>query len=343
MSSPGNNQADTTAEHSAAAMPRDLEFSIVSGAKEDLLFGCLMSLESVMRSSIYTWSVTVTCNTPGDGLAERLSDQFPFVTAVENTESRGFAANHNRVLETSSARYVWLLNDDLVLLPGSVDKVVEFMDEPGNARVAVVSPKLLNPDGSLQPSTYSFPTMPQILLAYSGLRERPLTDRLLRLAAPVLRARPGSSRFWDHGSTVVVDTLRGACVAVRMAAVDEVGRMVEVSIVGGEETEWHHRFREHAWKVVFFADASVIHHGSQTVKSGARSFYPEYLKGALHFFKARRSATLFGFYCSSLLAVFGARLAVARLRGDASGVDLARRYAAVTREAMRRLAHAASR
>src|SRR6266550_2772768 len=89
MSSADSNQTDTATGLSTSAMPRDLEFSIVSGAKEELLFGCLMSLESVMRSSIYTWSVTVTCNSPGDGLAERLSHQFPFVKAVENKESRG--------------------------------------------------------------------------------------------------------------------------------------------------------------------------------------------------------------------------------------------------------------
>jgi GT2 family glycosyltransferase len=288
-----------------------------------------------MRGSRYTWRITAICNTPGTGLAQRLAERFPAVRTVENAEPRGFAANHNTVLASSDARYVWLLNDDIVMLPGSVDKVIEFMDSPESANVAVVSPRLLNTDGSLQPSTYSFPSMPQIMLAYSGLREHAFTDRVLRLTAPILRSRKGSSRFWEHDATVIVDTLRGACVAVRMEAVREVGPMVEVALVGAEETEWHHRFQAHGWTVVFFADASVIHHGSQTVSDGSRNLYPEYLKGALHFFRARRPAPLFAMYCVSLLAMYRTQMALARLRRDPAALDLARRYAAVTTEVMR--------
>jgi N-acetylglucosaminyl-diphospho-decaprenol L-rhamnosyltransferase len=330
----------SSAPETGAATPRnnlDLEFSIVSGSREQLLFECIASIHDVLRDSRYTWQITATCNTPGTGLAQRLVERFPALRTIENAEQRGFAANHNTVLASSTARYVWLLNDDLVLLPDSIELVTKFMDAPENALVAVVSPRLLNPDGSLQPSTYSFPSMPQTLLAYSGLRERALTDRLLRLAAPILRARKGSSRFWDHDATLVVDTLRGACVAVRMAAVREVGPMTEVALVGSEETEWHHRFHARGWKVVFFAGASVIHHGSQTVADGSRNLYPEYLKGALYFFRTRRPAPLFAVFCASLLAMYGAQIFVARLRRDPIALDLARRYAAVTRNAMRSL------
>lgn len=312
----------------------DIEFSVISGSREELLFDCIASLDEVMTTSRYKWKVTAVCNAAGTGLAQRLKERFQNLDTIENATPQGFAANHNMVLASSSARYVWLLNDDLVMLPQSVDKITEFMDDPSNARVAVVSPRLLNTDGSLQPSTYSFPSMPQIILAHSGYREHRFTDRILRLVAPILRARKGSSRFWSHDATVVVDTLRGACVAVRLAAVRDVGLMTEVSLVGAEEPEWHDRFRRHGWKVVFFADASVIHHGSQTV-SGSGNLYPEYLKGALHYFRARRSAPVFALYCATLLTMYGAKMAIARIRGDSAAFDLARRYATVAREAMR--------
>jgi hypothetical protein len=313
----------------------DIEFSVISGSREELLFECIASLYEVMRTSPYTWKVTATCNTPDNELAGRLKSRFKAIHTIENAIPKGFAANHNRVMAEASARYVWLLNDDLVMQPAAVDRVTDFMDAPQNARVAVVSPKLLNPDGSVQPSTYSFPSMPQTMLAHSGYREHPVTDRLLSRLAPLLRSREGSSRFWSHDSTIVVDTLRGACVAVRMDAVRVVGLMSEVAIVGGEEPEWHHRFKEQGWKVVFFADASVIHHGSQTVGGGEVNHYPEYLKGALHFFRSRRPAAVYGLFCASLLAMFGTKMAVARLRRDSKGFDLARRYAQVTREALR--------
>lgn len=314
--------------------PVDIEFSVVSGAREDLLFGCLASLYEVMHGSTYSWAVTATCNTPGTKLAERLHAKFPTIKTVENAAPRGFAANHNSVLNSSTARYVWLLNDDLVILPETIDRVTEYLDAPVNERVAAVSPKLLNPDGTLQPSTYSFPTMPQIMLAYSGLRERGFTQRIMRVASPLLRPRKGSSRFWSHDETIAVDTFRGACVAVRMSAVRDVGLMIDVSQVGAEETEWHRRFYEHGWKVVFFADASVIHYGSQTVAESDGALYPEYLKGALNYFRLHRPAATVAVFCAALLSMYSARLASARIRGDKRGAEIARKYLSVVRNAM---------
>ncbi|MEO5588890.1 MAG: glycosyltransferase family 2 protein [Gemmatimonadaceae bacterium] len=308
---------------------QDIEFSIVSGSNEEMLFGCMQSLVASMEGSAYSWSLTVTCNATSTGLAGRVRSRYPHALVIDNPESRGFAANHNRVLESSGARYVWLLNDDLLILPDAVRMVTEFMDRPGNEKVAVTSPRLLNPDGSLQPSTYGFPSMPQIFLAHSGLRELPFTQAAMERLAPRMRSRPGSSRFWAHDQTVTVDTLRGACVAVRRSSARAVGLMVEVAIVGGEETEWHRRFQNHGWRVVYYPEASVIHYGSQTVRDGSRNMYPEYLKGALYFFRSDRRGPVYSIFCASLLVMFAARRAFSLVRRDHSAADVARRYCVV--------------
>ena len=308
---------------------RDLEFSIVSGSNEEMLLGCLDSLTATMKASRFSWTITVTSNTPGSGLPGRLRARYHDIGVIENDAPRGFAANHNRVLRGSRARYVWLLNDDLLILPDAIRLITEFMDRPENSRVGVTSPRLLNPDGSLQPSTYGFPSMPQILLAHSGLRELEITDSLLARVAPVLRSREGSSRYWAHDRTIEVDTLRGACVAVRMKAARQVGPMVEVALVGGEETEWHRRFHEQGWKVVYFPEASVIHYGSQTVRDGSRNLYPEYLKGALYFFRTGRGRASYSLFCASLLAMFGVQIAFAFITRNRGATDVAKRYASV--------------
>lgn len=313
----------------------DIEFSVVSGSSEELLFACLESIERTMVGTRYEWSVVVTCNSPGSEMPARVNARFPSARVIANEYPRGFAANHNVVLVASRARYVWLLNDDLIILPDAVETVTRFLDRPGNSRIAAVSPRLLNPDGSLQPSTYSFPSMPQILLAHSGMRDLPITESTLKLLAPLMRRRRGASRYWAHDQTVEVDTLRGACVAMRMEAVREVGPMVEVAVVGGEETEWHRRLKEHGWKVVFYPEASVIHHGSQTVRGGSNNHYPEYLKGALYFFRTGRSTLSYRTFCAVLLAMYGARIAVGWVTRDAAQLALARRYARVALDALR--------
>ena len=311
-----------------------IEFSVVSGSNEDLIVACIDSLYETIPPSSYRWSVTATCNTPGTDLARRLAQKFSGIRLIQNTAPRGFAANHNTVLNESVADYVWLLNDDLVFHASTVSRVTEYMEAPENSRVGVVSPRLLNTDGSLQPSTYSFPSMPQTLLAHSGLREHPLVDRIVGAVAPVLRSRAGSSRYWDHDRTIEVDTLRGACVAVRMKAVREVGPMAEVALVGAEEIEWHRRFKHAGWTVVFLSDATVTHHGSQSVSYGSQHS-PEYLKGALFFFRDGAHRPSYWLFCVSLLPVLAARLGIARIRRNATEAFVSRRCMRMTWEALR--------
>ncbi len=311
-----------------------IEFSVVSGSNEDLIIACLESLYQSVQPTSYRWSVTATCNTPGTDLVRRLEQEFPGIRVIRNVAPRGFAANHNTVLRESTADYVWLLNDDLVFRPETVRCVTDFMEAPENSRVAVVSPRLLNTDGSLQPSTYSFPSMPQTLLAHSGIREHRITDRLVGALAPILRPRTGSSRYWDHDKTIEVDTLRGACVALRMKAVRDVGPMAEVAIVGAEEIEWHRRFKAAGWKVVFFADASVTHHGGRSVDHSGHH-QPEYLRGTLYYFRAGAPRISYWLFSIALLAMFGTRLGIARVRGNAAAAEVARRCICVTQESLR--------
>jgi GT2 family glycosyltransferase len=311
-----------------------IEFSVVSGSNQDLIIACIESLYQSVPPTRHRWSVTATCNAPGTGLGQRLVQRFPGIRVISNVAPRGFAANHNTVLRESTADYVWILNDDLVFHADTVRRVTEFMEAPENSRVAVVSPRLLNTDGSLQPSTYSFPSMPQTLLAHSGIREHHVVDRLVGAAAPFLRPRTGSSRYWSHDRTVEVDTLRGACVAVRMKAVREVGPMAEVALVGAEEIEWHRRFKDAGWKIVFLADATVTHHGSQSV-AFTTQHSPEYLKGVLYYFRAGASPISYWLLCTMLLSMFGTQLVIARMRRDASGVQVTRRSIRVVWDALR--------
>ena len=119
-------------------------------------------------------------------------------------------------------------------------------------------------------------------------------------------------------------------MAVRMEAVRDAGLMVEVALVGAEEVEWHRRFHEHGWRVVFLAEASVIHHGSQSVASSAGNLYSEYLKGMLYFFRIDRSRLTYLAFCSSLLAMFTAQAGLAWIRRDRAALDAARKFNQVT-------------
>ncbi|HEY2825006.1 MAG TPA: glycosyltransferase [Gemmatimonadales bacterium] len=255
---------------------------------ERLVFECLDSLFATTREAPFSIQVTAVDNAPGSGLGARLRARFPGIAVIENAERRGFAENHNAALRGSLADFFVVANDDIQFQPGALARAVGYLMDPAHARVGVAAFRLVNPDGSLQPSTYGFPSIATALLGLSGLRGWiPFGRWPARLARWVGRGG-GKSRFWAHDQTVPVDSFRLAVGLVRAAAAREAGMMSEVSRFGGEEAEWFARFRRGGWSVVFVHDAVVMHHGNSTVQANPR-FDPEYLKGLVNYFEGHRA------------------------------------------------------
>jgi len=285
-----------------------------------MLFACLESLNTAMRASAHlNWVATVTLGIDADDVsAKRIRRAFPHVRLLERSSKTGASAGHNEVLRASQARYVWLVDDNVVFLAGTVEMVVSYMDRPENSRVALVSPQLLNPDGILARDGYAFPSMRRILFEQSGVA-RFLND-------------PGPGGSTSEGASVLgrghdVDTAPGACVAVRLKAIRQTGAMTDDAPASGAEPEWHRRFRENGWRVVLLADASVMYYGIRASRQGHRQFHPEQLDGALYFFRTGRPLASFKLFCAALIAISGSRALAGWITRDHIEASTARQYA----------------
>jgi GT2 family glycosyltransferase len=287
---------------------------VAPGKNQDLVIDCIESFLETTRGAAFDVRVTAVDNSPGSGLAERFRRRFRDIEVIENREPRGWSANLNAAIQGSAAEYLLLANDDLVFLPGALSRAVAFLEEAGHQRVGMVGFRLENPDGSLQPSTFSFPRLGTSLLSISGLREwipfRAWTNRLARLAG----RGPGRSRFWSHDRTLPVETFSGAVMLVRAAAVQDVGPLDETTLAGGEETDWHRRFWRGGWEVVFLHDARAIHYGSQTVLR-VPAVQVEFTKGLLNFFWKHHPRMVYYLFCAVAAPLVAVRGLVCRLRG----------------------------
>ena len=191
--------------------------------------------------------VIVVDNESTDETLEIVREKFPESRVLEQ-ENRGFGAGNNAGMRVASGRYFLLLNPDAWLTDGALEELVAFADEHPEA--AVVGPRLLNPDGSLQRSVRGYPTPWRLATEYFFLRK----------LAP--RSRALNSLFgagFDHESVRDVDYLFGACLLVRRDAVDSVGGFDEDFFLMSEETEWCYRFRQAGWKVLFYPGAEAVH------------------------------------------------------------------------------------
>jgi N-acetylglucosaminyl-diphospho-decaprenol L-rhamnosyltransferase len=215
----------------------------------------------------------VVDNGSSDGTVEFVRERYPDVRLVE-AENRGLGAGWNIGIRETTTTYVLLLNADAWMSEGSLDRLVGFADT--RARGAVVGPRLLNLDGTLQRSVRGFPTVWRLATEYLFLRK--LAPRSSALNAFYAGG-------FDHDEVRSVEVVMGACMLLRREAVDEVGECDEDYFLFSEETDWCFRFREAGWEVVFFPGAECVH-----VRGASHSgrLYRENLRGHLLFLSKHR-------------------------------------------------------
>ena len=100
------------------------------------------------------------CST--DGSVEYIQANYPQVKVIVNTEPLGFGENNNKGVFASTGKYIAIINPDIVMHAGSLDKLFNFAES--HPDVGIIVPKLLNPDGTFQYSVRGFISL-SILLA----------------------------------------------------------------------------------------------------------------------------------------------------------------------------------
>jgi N-acetylglucosaminyl-diphospho-decaprenol L-rhamnosyltransferase len=216
-----------------------------------------------------------------DGTLELVRERFPAVRLVEQ-ENRGLAAGWNRGLRETSAPSVLVINSDAWLTGDAAERLVAFAEE--HQRVGFVAPKLLNPDGSLQPSVRAFPTPWRLATEYLFLRKLAPRSR-------ALNAFYGAG--FRHDQAREIEVAKAAAFLLRRAAFDEVGPFDEEFFLFSEETDWCYRARAAGWQTFFYPGAEVVHVGGASWRRESATLFREQVRGHLRFLtkhQGRRAA-----------------------------------------------------
>jgi N-acetylglucosaminyl-diphospho-decaprenol L-rhamnosyltransferase len=210
-----------------------------------------------------------------DGTVEFVRERFPEVRVIEQ-ENKGMGGGNNAGMRAAGGRYFFLLNSDAWVVDDGLDKLIAFADADPEA--AVVGPKLLNTDGTLQRSVRGEPTVWRLATEYLFIR---------KLAPRSKRLNPLYRGDFGHDRVAEVDWLFGPALLVRREAADAVGLFDEDFFMFSEEVDWMTRFRRAGWTVMFYPDAEVVHVGGAS--HGGR-MYVENLRGHLRWFAKHRGA-----------------------------------------------------
>jgi N-acetylglucosaminyl-diphospho-decaprenol L-rhamnosyltransferase len=241
-----------------------------------------------------------------DGTVEVVRERFPAVTVVEQ-ENRGLGAGWNRGLQETSAPYVLVLNSDAWLVGDAAERLVRFAE--GIPRAAWVAPRLLNPDGSLQPSVRGFPTPWRLATEYLFLRKLAPRSRLLN-------AFYGGG--FRHDEVREIEFAKAAAFLIRREAFDEVGPFDEEFFLFSEETDWSYRARKAGWRTLFLPEAEAVHVGGASWRRESAMLFREQVRGHLRFLVKHRGARTAERARRVMLA--GLRLRSLVFRGDRRAV-----------------------
>jgi N-acetylglucosaminyl-diphospho-decaprenol L-rhamnosyltransferase len=239
-----------------------LHVVIVNYNTAGLLRQCLNHLFS--SETAHPYAVTVVDNDSADDSVALVRAAFPQVELIVAPRNLGFAGGNNLALRplldrlpAGAARehaYVLLLNTDLFVAPNTLQVLTDFLER--HPRVGIAGPRVNKHDGSLDLACRrSFPTPANAFYKLFGLAKR--FPHHPHFAAYNLTHR-------DPDALTEVDSVVGACMLVRVAAIDQAGLLDDRFFMYGEDLDWAYRIKARGWRVFYCPFTRVLHYKGAT-------------------------------------------------------------------------------
>ena len=249
--------------------PFFMELSIIipSYNTKALLERCLASVYTSLLQAQFNYEVIVVDNASVDGSPKMVSKKFTQVHLLLNKANAGYGKANNQAIKKAKGSYVLLLNSDIVVQNDAIGALYRFLQEKKNA---FAGGKLLNIDGSPQPSCGPFYTLPVVVL--------------------MLFARGdhwGATRYSPHEITAV-DWVSGACLMGKKSAFEDIGLFDENIFMYMEEIDFLYRAKKKGYEVFFQPEATFIHSGAASSGS-RRTPVVNIYRGLLYFYQKHYS------------------------------------------------------
>jgi GT2 family glycosyltransferase len=237
----------------------NLSIIIINFNTADSTLKCLKSLEII---ETLCHEVIVVDNNSDDNSVQIINERFSSITTIQNEENEGFGRANNLGFKSSSGEYLLLLNSDIIIESGSLEKCLEILRS--NPSVGVLGCKLLNEDGSIQNSRYY----------HAGDFEGILKDNLLY--NKLLYKKPTELK-----------AVMGAFMLIPRHVFEKVGGFDPDFFMYAEEIELCHRIRMAGYKVQYTDEVKAIHRHGGSSEGSNWSRKQNLLSNALLYLKVK--------------------------------------------------------
>ena len=222
---------------------------------EDTL-ACLNSLSSIDYPN---YEIILIDNASTDGSLQVIPEEYPNVKLLALSENLGFVGGNNKGMmwakEHSDAAYYLLLNNDTVVAPDFLTKLVDAIRK--DEEVGVV--------GSL---TLYFDLPDTIWSAGGEIDHQSWQTRMIMIGE--------KAKDIEDDAVHQVDFVTGCCLLIRRSLVDEIGVLDERFFAYYEDVEWCYRV-SHAGKSICLVPKSIVWHKVSPEKRAASPLVHYYM------------------------------------------------------------------
>jgi GT2 family glycosyltransferase len=213
---------------------------------------CLQSLDGQLRASD---EVIVIDNESQPALAAAVGRKFPVATIIPSDVNLGFAAGVNIAARHARNPFLLLLNPDTVVEGPLLVVLEEYLASHPNT--AVVGPRVINGDGSIQPSARAFPGFSTLLGGRSAWFTQKYPDN------------PWARRNLlglDARAPLRVDWLSGSCLMTHRDVFERLGGFDESFFLYWEDADYCRRVATLGLHRTYVPSVSVRHFGGGSAR-----------------------------------------------------------------------------
>lgn len=199
--------------------------------------------------------VIVVDNASSDGAPAMVAAEYPEAKLIRNDCNRGFGAASNQAAAVAQAPYLFFLNNDTVVPPGTLGRLLDYAEDHPEA--GIIGPRLCDADGRTQVSCRPKPTAATFLHRTSLLRWTGLLRRDYRRYRREVLQGPEAPRS--------VETLMGAAMLMQRDLFRAVGGWDEAYTFGGEDFDLSTRVAARQ-PLHYVPDVSVMHYSRSSTR-----------------------------------------------------------------------------
>lgn len=214
----------------------------------NLLRACLRSI--FLQKNISFEVIVVDNNSTKEEVGD-LPNQFREIIWVQNKKNIGFAAANNQGFTIAKGKHMLLLNPDTELVGSHFLATLVHNLEKHHA--GIIGPKLLYPNGKIQPSVRNLPTPRALFFLLSKLH--------LLFPGPINRFL---KKDFSYNSHAQVGQVSGACFLISSTCKSTIGFLDDRYWIWFEEVDYCQRANKAGFSVWYTPDATCVHVGGSS-------------------------------------------------------------------------------